>query len=336
MDHSVLAGEPARIWHVYWQAAVGRDLLSDSELVVRIRSHMLAVHRKLGRQLLYYLLMPTEIHLLTALSAGDSASSLAKGMANVISRWVRGVQGLPGPVFAGPYRAIEIPNAEALCDEVRMLAWRPVEKGLCVAATHYRHSALRIALGNRRPEGFHSAALLGLFGPSVREGRDALRARLAQRPSAPEFLRWELDHSLVLASGSTGSIGLMSHHVRGAAAALVAACGSEGIDGALGLLERWVLAKLRLAAHQSLADGTEHDSARGRALVATLAVRSGLCSAAFVARRFNRARATLSEQMAACRRRPADRLILEIPISRVVREAIDLARQTKPRDANPR
>ena len=44
---------------------------------------------------------------------------------------------------------------------------------LCVAATHFRHSALRIRLGLSRAEGFHAAALLGYFGRTVLKARGA-------------------------------------------------------------------------------------------------------------------------------------------------------------------
>jgi len=55
--------------------------------------------------------------------------------------------------------------------------------------------------------------------------------------------------------------------------------------------------------------------------VACLVVDCRLCSAASVARHFRRAKATLSEQMAACRRRPADQAILRVPMQRIIEEA---------------
>jgi hypothetical protein len=61
-----------------------------------------------------------------------------------------------------------------------------------------------------------------------------------------------------------------------------------------------------------------------RALVASLAVQLDLCSAASVARHFKRAKATLSERMAACRLQPEDQWILGTPLGRIVEEAIDL------------
>ena len=64
--------------------------------------------------------------------------------------------------------------------------------------------------------------------------------------------------------------------------------------------------------------------ARGRALVACLAVAHHLCSAASVARYFRKAKATLSEQMAACRARSADRQILETPVRRILEESVAL------------
>ena len=70
---------------------------------------------------------------------------------------------------------------------------------------------------------------------------------------------------------------------------------------------------------------TAAQSARARALVVCLAVDMDLCSAASVARHFGRAKATLSEQMAECRRRAQDRLILAIPLPRVAEEAASLS-----------
>lgn len=329
MDDSVFRGEISTVWHVYWQAAAGRDLLVDPALVDRVRSRLLEAHLHPGRELLYYLLTPTELHLLTILSAGDSAGGLARGIANVVARWVRDAQGSPGPVFVSRYQARRIESADALRSEVCMLAWRPVSMKLCVAATHFRHSALRITLGLSRPEGFQASSLLGFFGGSVLEARTSLRSLLAKRPSPVEVRQWELAHGLALAGGSVGPMGRMSRQVRGGAAALVAAGGSKGIDGALELLERWVEARLGLRVGQGLALQKGLAGARGRALVAILAVRSGLCSAASVARHFKRAKATLSEQMAAARRRPQDQQVLGTPMTRVVAEALALAAEGK-------
>jgi hypothetical protein len=325
MDDSVLSSQASRTWHIYWQAAVGRDLVQDPALVNRIRSRVLEAHQQSGRELLYYLLTSTEIHLVTVLAPGESAGDLARGVANVVARWVRDIQGTPGPVFIGPYQARRIENLEALRGDLRMLAWRPVSLNLAVAATHYPHSALRIALGLSRGQGFHAGALLRSFGDTVLEARHVLRAVLAKRPSALEILQWELALGLTLAPGLIGPMGRMSRQVRGVAAALVAASESKCIDGALDLLERWIEVKLGLHATHGLAGLKGIQGARGRALVANIAVRSNLCSASSVARHFGRAKATLSEQMTASRRRPADQQILAIPMEQVVREAVALA-----------
>ena len=65
-------------------------------------------------------------------------------------------------------------------------------------------------------------------------------------------------------------------------------------------------------------------AAKVGALVAGLAVNHRLCSAASVARHFHRAKATLSEQMTACRSRPADQLILATPLRRILDESASL------------
>ncbi len=114
------------------------------------------------------------------------------------------------------------------------------------------------------------------------------------------------------------------------AAALVAASRPQAVDGALTLLERWVLVKLDLRGARGLAALPSPEGARGRALVASLAVRLDLCSAASVARHFRRAKATLSERMAACRVEPENRAILGLPLARIVEEAIALGQFDEP------
>jgi hypothetical protein len=325
MNNSDPDGNAAHAWHVFWRASVGQNLLADSSLSGRIRARLLDAHERDGRELLYYLLTPTEIHLLTVLSAGESAGDLARGVGNVIARWVRDVGGAPGPVFMDRFHCRQIADAEALRREIRMLAWRPVALGLSSTATHFRHGALRIILGLNRAEGFNAGPLLSLFGASVPDARRALRARLAARPSAQEVLQWELACGLALASGFVGPMGKMTRQVRGPAATLVAASDSKCIDSALKLLERWVEVKLGLRDGRGIALRKGPSGARARALVAIVAVRLKLCSAASVARYFKRSKATMSEQMTASRRRPEDHFLLNIPLRQVVAEAISLA-----------
>jgi hypothetical protein len=325
MENSDPTDARSTTWHICWQAAMGRDLLADPSVIDRIRERLLDAHRRQGRILLDYLLTPTEIHLLSRLPPGESPGAIARAVANIVSRWVREAQGVRGPVFAGRYRAHPIESDDALRDEVRLMAWRPVAMGICRTPTHYSHSALRTILGLRRAMGFDARAVLGAFGDSVPGARTALRAWLARRPEGMETMRWELCHGLVLAVGTVGPVSHMAREVRGAAAALVAAGDPPCIDGALGLLERWVLARLGQREARGLAGLSGAVGARGRALVAILATRLGLCSAASVARHFNRAKATLSEQMAACRRRPADQAIFGTPVTRIVDEAVALA-----------
>ena len=132
-------------------------------------------------------------------------------------------------------------------------------------------------------------------------------------------------HGLALATGSLGPGSTMAREVGSVAAAgLVAAAGPEGIDGALRLLEAWVVAKIGAQAAVDLHGSRDAVGARGRGLVACLAVTHGLCPAASVARHFRRAKATLSEQMTACRAHPQDRQILDTPAQRIVDEAVAL------------
>jgi hypothetical protein len=325
MDPPASTKTAATTWHIYWQAAMGCDLLAGASLVERIRGRLLDAHGRRGRVLVDYLLAPTEIHVLSKLAHDDSPGDLARAVANIVARWVREVQAVRGPVFAGRYRAHRVISDAALRAEVRMLAWRPVALGVCTAPSHYPNSALRTTLGLRRAVGFDARPLLELFGDPVPAARTSLRAWLAQRPTAMEMRQWELSRGLALAVGTVGPLSTMAREVRGPAAALVAAGGADGIDGALRILERWVLARLGVRSAVRLADAPGSMGARGRALVACLAVDIALCPAASVARHFLRAKATLSEQMKVCRQRADDQQILRTPMNRIVEEAIALA-----------
>lgn len=304
-------------------------MLAGASLVDRIRGRLIDAHRRSGRVLVDYLLTPTEIHVLSRLSHDESPADVARAVANIVARWIREVQAVRGPVFAGRFRAHRVGSDAALRTEVRMLGWRPVTLGVCVAPSHYPHSALRATLGLRRAMVFEMRPLLELFGDSVPAARMALRTCLAQRPAAMEMRQWELAHGLALAVGTIGPLPGMAREVRGAAAMLVAAGGPDGIDGALRLLEHWVLACLGMRGAIRLADLPASAGARGRALVACLAVDMALCSAASVARYFKRAKATLSEQMTACRKRSLDQPILHTPAMRVVEEALALPPQLR-------
>lgn len=325
MERSIAEDEGPRIWHVYWQVAVGRDLVWKDSLVNQIRARLLRAHQAPGRDLLYYLVLPREIHVLSLLPEGDSAVSLGNGLSNMIARRVREADGQFGLVFSGRYRAERIDSVELLSNEVRMLAWRPVSTGQSVSPSRFTHAALRVILGMNLADGFHATALLEHLGATVPLGRVVLRRALAIRPSDLEVLQWELAKRLMSARGSVGPLGAIARHVSGLAAMLVAASGSKTIDGALDLLELWVKTQLGLNTMVSLAVMKGFQGSRGRALVACLAVQCGLCSASSVARHFGRAKATLSERMTTARQQPADAVILAIPMERIVRESIALA-----------
>jgi len=325
MERSIFGDERPRIWHVYWQVAVGRDLVWKDSLVNQIRARLLGAHQAPGRDLLYYLVLPREIHLLSLLPGGDSAVSLGNGLSNMIARRVREADGKFGSVFSDRYRAQSIDSVELLRDEVRMLAWRPVSTGHCAMPSKFVHAALRIILGINPAEGFHANALLEHLGATVPLGRVALRRALAVQPSNLEVLQWELAKGLMSARGTVGPSGPIARHVSGFAAALVAASATKTIDGALELLELWVLTELHLNRSIPLAAMRGFEGSRGRALVACLAVQCGLCSASAVARHFGRAKATLSERMTAARRTPADLVILATPMEKIVKEVIGLA-----------
>jgi hypothetical protein len=241
-------------------------------------------------------------------------------------------------VLAGPYRAQPILTINGLRDETRMLAWRPVLLELCVTPTHYAQGALRIALGLSAADGFDARPVLLNFGHPVPDARATLRRSIRRRPSAQEWRAWELSRGLELATGSVGPRPTMARAVDSVAAALIAAGGTYDVDGALELLEAWVIGKIQPMNGLDLHDASSAIAARGRALVGCLAVNHRLCSASSVARYFGRAKATLSEQMAACRKRPVDRLIATTPVPRIIEESAALvaAARTKERRRSPR
>lgn len=314
-----------------WQAAVGREFLVDPSLVARIRGRLIGAHRRSGRALVDFVLLPTEIHAVSRIAVEDSVGGVARAFGNVVSRWVREVQPVRSPVLAGPYWARPVESVEGLRNEVRMLAWRPVYLGLCSTPSHYPHGALRIALGLTPAKGLDARPLLRNFGESVPQARASLRRWIARRPSEQEWRAWELTRGLELATGSVGPRPTMAKAVDGAAATLIAAGGTYGIDGALELLEIWTVAKIQPLNGLNLHESKSGAGARGRALVACLAVAHRLCSAASVARHFGRAKATLSEQMTTCRARPMDRVILATPLHRVIEEAVALRKAASPR-----
>lgn len=299
---------------------MGRSFFADPSLAARIRERLLGAHEQKGRALLNYLLLPGELHAISTIATGDSVGSVARAVGNVVSRWVREAQPLRSPVLAGPYSARCIETVDALKHEVRALAWRPVELGLSATPTHYPHGALRILLGLTPARGFDARPVLKLFGDSVQGARTSLRRWVAERPSEQAWREWELGRGLQLATGALGPRPSVAKAVTGAAAALIAAGGSSQVEGALRLLEVWVAAKLQLGRGAPLREVSSSEGARGRALVGLLALRHRVCSASSVARHFGRAKATLSEQMAACRRRSADRQILDTPLRRILDE----------------
>jgi len=325
MDQSIFNGERARVWHVSWQLTFGRDLLRWPSLADRIVGRLISANDSEGRALLFYLVLPSEIHVISRMRPGDPPSSLAAGVANVIGKWVRQADGLLGPVFVAPFRSEAIGDLESLCRDFRMLAWRPVSTGLRDGPTNYAFSALRILLGLNLPGGFRTGPLFEMLGSKVPQDRALIRRVMAEPPAELDVLQWELAKDLVPARGTLGPGGMMTRHVQGPAAALVAASKDKSIDGALRILARWVEVKLGLQGGHGLSSNGGPEGARGRALVGGLALKLGLCSASSVARHFGRAKATLSEQMAASGKRAADQAILTIPMQQIAREAIAIA-----------
>jgi len=315
----------AALTHLCWQAAYGRTFFPHEALYDRVRERLIDAHRREGRVLLAFTLLPTEIHAITQTAPDDRPGDVARAIGNVVTRWVRGAQRLRGPVLAGRYRAHALDTLDALRDDVRMLAWRPVACQACAAPVHFPYGSLRVACGLAPARGFDARPLLSVFGKSVEDARQALRLWLASKPSDEQWRRWELERGLVLAmNGSAPGLAAAAEVKTPEAAALLATDRDGSVDAALRLLEAWVVASLHHNHPVDLYRDSDPTSARARALVGLLAMQHKLCSAASVARHFGRAKATLSQQMAVCRARRADRRIVATPVRRIIAEALPL------------
>lgn len=318
------------IHHLCWQAAVGREFFANAALYGRVRERLIRAHDKAGRELLHYVLLPTEIHVLAQLPAGEGPGDLARAIGNVVSRWVRQTQAFRSPVLAGPYRAHEMGSTNEMLADLRMLSWRPVRMGASKSPVLYPHSALRYALGQSPVQGFDTRCVLRYFGTVVPPARAAYRAWVARPPTELEWREWDLIRGLTMAAGSVGPQQQMAREVRAPGAAALVAAGGDGIDGALRLLEGWVSAQLALRKPPRVCGRAASVTARARALVACLAVKQRLCSASAVARHFGRAKATLSEQMAVCRTCQVDRAIISTAARRIVEEVATQAQREEP------
>ncbi len=309
------------IWHLSWQAAAGRELFSDVQLYGKVRGRLIDAHRSRAAVMLDFLLLPTEIHVLTGVRAGQRVGDVARLVGHVVSRWVTASDQLRSPVFAGPCRWHRVASPAELCEEIRLLAWRPVCQGLCRWPVHYANGGLRAAVGLKPARGFDTRPVLSLFAESTPDARAALRRLISLRPSEQESLVWELRHGLAYAQGPLGGAMHMGRPLRGPAALLLAASGNH-VDGALRLLADWVASRLAKQSPLNLRAPANDQAARGRALVACLATELELCSAATVARFFGKAKATISEQMARCRARHEDRRLLKTPVRQIVQETL--------------
>lgn len=306
-------------WHLHWQAAVGQTFLPMPSLAERIRERLIAAHRRRRRILVDFCILPTEIHVISHIAEDDTPGKVAGAIGNVVARWVREARQVRTPVMCGPFRARLICSDEALRIENRMLAWRPVVLGLCRGPTFYPHGALRTALGMRPSSGFDVRPMLRWYGNEPVQARRTLRQWLSRRPSTLDWRAWELARGLVLAPSTGGPRPTGFREVKTAeAAALIALAGDGGIAAALDILADWVSRRIDRSGAADLYRGRDARAARGRALVARLATRHALCSSAFVARHFGKAKSTLSEQISASRRRDADTGLAATPMAEIL------------------
>lgn len=287
----------------------------------RIRARLITAHEKRSRVLIDYVILPSEIHLISGVFDGDAPGDIARAIGNFVSRWVREARSFRSPIMGGPFHACLLQSDAEVMHEIRMFAWRPVELGLCRGPTFHAHSALRAALGLRHHEGFDARPLLRYFGSSTTDARMALGRWIAQRPSRLAWQSWELARGLALAPSRGGAEPSGFKVVKTPeAAALLALAGDGGVEAALELLVKWVSRKLGVSARLDLVKDRGAHAARGRAIVARIAAGHRLCSFAFVASYFGRGKSTLSEQVAASRLRKVDSRIAATPMASIIEE----------------
>ncbi|MCX2861987.1 hypothetical protein OOZ63_09060 [Paucibacter sp. PLA-PC-4] len=317
-----------KTWSLSWQAAPGRDFLAHERTAERIRERLIAAHRQSGRQLLYYVLMPTEIHIVARIDDGDGIVGVMRSCSHILSRWVRAAHVRRGPAFAAKCRAEPLESRQALRREILMLAWRPVKLGLCKRPKRYPNAALSVVTGLKSGEGFDAKPLLSLYGELITVARAALDATLRARPSDEAWRVWELTRGLEEPAmpQSLASAAATRRAVDPMAASLIAAGGGYGVEGALSLLEAWVCAKIDASGRLDTPTCPRGLKVRARALVACMAADCRLCSSAFVARHYGCSKGTLSVQMARRRSHVSDRKLLATPLQRVLQDVAELRR----------
>lgn len=315
-----------RTWTLCWQAAPSRDFLAHDSMVRKILNRLIDAHSQSGRQLLYFVLLPAEIHVIARVECRENIASIVRSCSHILSRWVRAVNPRQGPAFAAKCRATPIESMPALRREVLMLAWRPVRLGFSKTPMHYPYSALRGGEHGELSHRFNVGPLLSIYGESPDAARACLEASLRVRPTDEAWRFWELKRGLEqpTAKQSFVSATTMPRLVDAGAAALIAAGGGYGVEAALSLLDAWVCAKIDPAGRLNAPEGYRGLRVRARALVACLAVDHGLCSAVFVARHHGCTKGTISVQMARCRLRQQDRKLLEAPLERILQDVMVL------------
>lgn len=311
-----------RTWHLCWQAAYGHSFLARPALAAWIRERLIESHARRERVLVAFVMLPCEVHTLSRLAEPDGPESVSREVGSVLSRRMRRESGIAGHPLRGKYLAHWLESEAELRADVRMLAWRPVVAGLCRSPSHHVHGAYRAALGISSPEGFNVRPLLEAFGAAVPQGRAALRQCTARRPTPEQWAWWELTRGLAGPGACMERAPWHVDMVRSPRAARLIAAGGGTVDGALSLLESWVRRQLVDGAAGADAARTMRTAVRVRALLACLAVDHGVCSAAEFARRCGRAKSTLSEHMALCRRRPGEALLLETPLDQILADVL--------------
>lgn len=316
----------AKTWSLSWKAAPGRDFLAHERMAEKIRARLIDAHRQPGRELIFYVVMPTEIHVVARVVGRESVASIVRSCSHILSRWVREVHVHQGPAFATKCRASPLDSLQALGPEIQMLGWRPVRLGLCSRPQQYAHSTLTAATQRAAAGAFDSTPLLRILEETPNAARASLDALLRTPPSDEAWRVWELKRGLEqpTAQQSYVSATTMPRTVDASTATLIAAGGGYGIEGALSLMETWVCTKLDPARRLNTQSGLVSLRVRVRAVVACLAVDHRLCSAVFVARHYGCTKGTLSVQMTRCRTRSQDRKLLQTSLERILSDAAEL------------
>jgi len=239
-----------------------------------------------------YCWMPNHVHL--AIQAADAPLGVA--MQRIASRYARHVQRrvpTTGHLFERRYRAILVRDAGYLLELVRYMHLDPVRAGLVADPAAYAWSGHRAYLGVDAPAWLTTAHVLGMLAMEPLAARDAYQRHVlagigieppaALRDRRPGRPHRKLTTAKAVAAPPPRDPPLTLDEL------IVRVCQAHG-----------------LTPEALVTTGRSRAAARVRALVVHHAVRLNLGTLSGVAKRLGRSTSTLSESLAAARRRTPD------------------------------